>query len=173
METWPAQTDCTAVSYGFFPPLPPRILGFIFLDFSFFFFFSPPISIQLQIMATPRVWMHSGSRELQQPKHVFPFRWGVAGFLPEQTGLKLSHDFCECGQGRKEGKKKKKKHDYTRTSFISVHSRQKEKKTIQEQDVPSLKAFSLPCPSPLLSLSFYNQKLHRICFSIRKLNLSM
>lgn len=108
METWPAQTDCTAVSYGFFPPLPPRILGFIFLDFSFFFFFSPPISIQLQIMATPRVWMHSGSRELQQPKHVFPFRWGVAGFLPEQTGIKLSHDFCECGQGRKEEKKKKK-----------------------------------------------------------------
>lgn len=48
-------------------------------------------------------------------------------------------------EGKRE-KKKKKKHDYTRTSFISIHSRQKEKKTIQEQDVPSLKAFS---PLPL------------------------
>lgn len=146
METWPAQTDCTAVSYGFFPPLPPRILGFIFLDFSFFFFFSPPISIQLQIMATPRVWMHSGSRELQQPKHVFPFRWGVAGFLPEQTGLKLSHDFCECGQGRKEGKKKKKKARLYKDIFYFSTFKTKRKENNSRTGCTFTQGFLSPLP---------------------------
>lgn len=128
-------------------PFTTRYLG---LSFFGLFFFSP-ISIQLQITETPRARTHSGSRALHQPKHLFPFSGGVAGFLPEQMGLELSHDFCECGQGRKE----KKKHDYTRTSFISVHSRQKEKKTIQEQDVPSLKALS---PLPLsIVISFLLQ----------------
>lgn len=55
----------------------------------------------------------------------------------------------------REGKRGKKKHDYTRTSFISVHSRQKEKKTIQEQDVPSLKALS-PLPRSI-AVSFLLQ----------------
>lgn len=122
----PRQTALLLVM-GSFPPY-HHVSWALFFWTSLFFFFSPPISIQLQIMATPRVWMHSGSRELQQPKHVFPFRWGVAGFLPEQTGLKLSHDFCECGQGRKEGKKKKKKSTIIQGHLLFQYIQDKKKR---------------------------------------------
>lgn len=140
------------------PPLPPRQTALrvvtgsspAYHHLSRAFFYLP---FQLQIMATPWARTPPGSRDPQQPEHLFPFSWGVVGFPPEQMGLELSHDFCECGQGKEE--EKKKKHDYTRTSFISVHSRQKEKKTIQEQDVPSLKALS---PLPLsIVVSFLSQ----------------
>lgn len=48
-------------------------ISWAFLLFAFSFY--SPVSIQLQITATPRMWTHSGSRDLQQPKHLFPFSW--------------------------------------------------------------------------------------------------
>lgn len=94
------------------PPPPPRQTALrlvtgsspAYHHLSRAFFYLP---FQLQIMATPWARTPPGSRDPQQPEHLFPFSWGVVGFPPEQMGLELSHDFCECGQGKEEEKKKK------------------------------------------------------------------
>lgn len=147
---------------GTFPP---------YHHLSWAFFFWPSLFFSLFHSATPQVWTHSGSRALLQPKHLFPFSGEMLGFSLSRWGLNYLMTFVSVDRERK--REKKKKHDYTRTSFISVHSRQKEKKTIQEQDVPSTQGFISPAPLHCHLFPFTIRNCIEFVFSIRKLNSSM
>lgn len=148
----------------FSPPSSPDVWFFFFLiDLCFL----TPVFHSATGISITRGVTSSGRRDLQQPKHLLPVKF--LGFSLSREASNCVPTFLTLNRGGK--RKKKKKHDYTRTSFISVHSRQKEKKTIQEQDVPSLKALSPLPPLHCHLFPFTTRNCIEFVFSIRKLNL--